>query len=118
MRKLIIHRQRALAAFALTYFVHVNKDREAHLQELSQMENPRMKASGDFGLRNGQTVAIPMEETGGNFFVGIYTQERNHVSPQISIAPGTEDVAFEIITDFDGNKRLAFRLVPAELPEA
>ena len=117
MRNLIIHRERALAAFALTYYVHVNRDREQHLQALSEMADSRLEARGDYGLRNGQTVKIPIEETGAMFFVGIYTQEKNHVSQQVSVEPGTEDVSFKIVTDFDGNKRLSFRIEPMEAPE-
>ena len=117
MRNLIIHRERALAAFALTYYVHINRDREQHLQDLSQMADPRLEARGDYGLRNGQTVKIPIEDSGTKFFIGIYTQEKNHVSLQVPVEPGTEDISFKIITDFDGNKRLSFRIEPMEAPE-
>ncbi len=110
MRNLILYRERALAAFALTYHCHVNRDRDAHMEALSHMADPRMEAKGDYGLRNGQTVSIPMEETGGSFFVGVYTQEKSYVSDAIAVPAGTEDVKYKIITDFDGNKRLSFRV--------
>lgn len=116
MRNLIIHRERALAAFALSYHIHVNRDREEHLRELDGMSDPRLEAHGDYALRNGQTLKLPMEETGGSFFVGIYTQEKNHVSLPVPVPAGSEDVAFRIITDFDGNKRLSFRIAPMETP--
>lgn len=112
MRNLVIHRERALAAFALTYFIHVDRDREQHLRDLAEMQDPRLEARGDYGLKNGQTVKIPIEETGTRFFVGIYTQEKNHVSLQVPVEQGTEDVYFKIVTDFDGNKRLSFRIEP------
>lgn len=114
MRNLIIHRERALAAFALTYYVHVNKNREEHLSALSAMADPRLEARGDYGLRNGMTVKIPIDQGENWFFVGIYTQEKNHVSQQVPIGAGTEDVSFKIITDFDGNKRLSFRIEAVE----
>ena len=114
MRNLIIHRERALAAFALSYHIHVNRDREQHLRELEAMADPRLEAHGDYALRNGQTLKIPLEETGGSLFVGIYTQEKNHVSLPVPIPAGPEDIAFRIITDFDGNRRLSFRISPME----
>lgn len=114
MRELIIHRERALAAFALTYYVHINRDREAHLRALEAMADPRLEARGDYGLRNGQTLRIPMDQEGGSFFIGIYTQEKNHVSLPVPVPPGEADIAFRIITDFDGNKRLSFRIAPME----
>ena len=115
MRNLIIHRERALAAFALSYHIHVNRDREEHLRALEAMADPRLEARGDYALKNGQTLKIPMDESGGSFFVGIYTQEKNHVSLPVPVPPGHEDAAFRIITDFDGNKRLSFRLAPMEI---
>ena len=118
MRNLIIHRERALAAFALTYYCHVNRDRAAHLRELEEMEDPRTQARGDYGVRNGETIRIPMDEAGGKFFMGIYTQNTSHVSPEITVEPGTEDVCYMIVTDFDGERRLAFRILPAEPVEA
>ena len=117
MRNLIIHRERALAAFALTYYVHVNQNREQHLQDLAAMADPRLEARGDYGLSNGGTVKIPIDEGENRFFIGIYTQEKNHVSQEVPIGPGTGDVSFKIITDFDGNKRLSFRVAPVESPE-
>ena len=116
MRNLIIHRERALAAFALSYHIHVNRDREQHLRDLENLADPRLEARGDYALRNGQTLKIPMDESGGSFFVGIYTQEKNHVSLPVPVPPGSGDAAFRIITDFDGNKRLSFRVAPMEIP--
>lgn len=113
MRYLILERERALAAFALTYYCHLNRDRQAHMEALSRMSDPRLEAQGDYGLKNGQTIRIPIEESEGQFFIGIYTQAKNHVSGQVPIPAGTEDVAYRIITDFDGNKRLAFRIEKA-----
>ncbi len=116
MRNLVIHRERALAAFALTYYIHLNRDRDQHLQALQQMADPRLEARGDYGLKNGQTVKIPIGEEGTRFFVGIYTQEKNHVSLQVPVEPGKEDVYFQIVTDFDGNKRLSFRIEAVNAP--
>lgn len=113
MRYLILHRERALAAFALTYYCHLNRDRQKHMEDLSHMSDPRLEAQGDYGLKNGQTLKIPIDETEGQFFMGIYTQTKNHVSGQVPIPAGTEDVAYRIITDYDGDKRLAFRIEKA-----
>lgn len=118
MRNLVISRQRALAAFALTYYIHLNRDREQHLEELARMEDPRLEARGDYGLKNGQTVRIPIGAEGTRFFVGIYTQEKNHVSLQVPVEPGEEDVFYQIVTDFDGNKRLSFRIEPEQALES
>lgn len=117
MRYLILHRERALAAFALTYYCHVNCDREAHLQEISQLEDPRAQAGGKYGLRNGQTVKIPLEDGENRFFVGIYTQEKCIITPETVIEPGQEDVYYKIVTDFDGNKRISYRIEPMGKPE-
>lgn len=117
MRTLFLYRERALAAFALTYYCHMNRDREAHLSSLSAMADPRLSARGDYGIRNGQTIAIPIENTENRFFVGIYTQEKSIVTPEILIPAGSEDVYYKIITDYDGNKRIDFRVEAMEGPE-
>ncbi len=112
MRYLILQRERALAAFALTYYCHLNRDRQAHMEQLQAMADPRLEATGDYGIKNGQTIRIPISEEENRFFMGIYTQTKNHVSGQVPVPAGTEDVTYRIITDYDGDKRLSFRIEP------
>lgn len=113
MRYLILHRERALAAFALTYYCHLNRDRTVHMEALEQMAEPRLEARGDYGLKNGQTIKIPISQEENQFFIGIYTQQKNHVSGSVPIPAGETDVAYRILTDYDGDKRLSFRIEEA-----
>lgn len=110
MRNLIVHRERALACFAMKYHVIVNEDREAFLRRLAEEEGSiHLWNSGGYALRNGETVSIPLGEEGGRFFVVACLDGRDIATDPISVPAGAEDVRCTVFTDFDGNKRLAIR---------
>lgn len=114
MRHLILHRQRALACFAMKYCCILNRDREAFLRSPEGQDPLALLGSG-IGpvLRNGETVSIDIGDGGCTFFVAACLDGRNLVTDEVVIPPGTEDAAYVIRTDYDGYKRLSICVVPA-----
>ena len=114
MRHLILHRQRALACFAIKYHCILNQDREAFLCRL-QRQDPLalLEEASEYMLRNGETISIDIScEERSAFFVAVYLEKRNIVTQEIIIEPGGRDVSYEIRTDYDGNRRLDIGIVP------
>ena len=115
MRRLIIHRERALACFAMKYHCIVNRDREEFLARLREEAQPvHLWDETEYALSNGQTVSIPIEDGGCRFFVVACLDGRDLATDEIAVVPGEEDVSFVVRTDYDGNRRLGIRLIPAE----
>lgn len=115
MRKLILHRQRALACFAMKYHCVVNEDREAFLRDLAASDQPvHLWDRTDGVLRNGETAALSIPEEACRFFVVACLNGWDLPTEEVVLAPGTEDVFYTVITEFDGDRRLSLRLVPTE----
>ena len=110
MRKLIVHRERALACFAMKYHCVVGEDREEFLRRLAEEEEPiHLWNSGGYTLRNGERIAIPIGTEGGRFFVVACLDGRVISTETLLVPPGEEDAECTVFTDFDGNKRLGIR---------
>lgn len=115
MRKLIVHRERALACFAMKYHCVVGRDREAFLRELaSEEKSVHLWGETDRALKNGQTISLEVGEGATTLFVVACLDGRDMATEELAIPPGGEDRAFTVVTDYDGNRRLAIRLVPGE----
>lgn len=118
MRHLILHRQRALIGFALNYYCVLGSDREGFLARLDQE-----KAAAQAGesihprLRNGDTIVLDLPDQGGSFFVAVFLEDRSIVTEPITIGPGSEDVAYGILTDRIPYKGMVIALAQAKPQE-
>jgi hypothetical protein len=112
MRRIIIRRERALAAFALKYYCVFDRDSERFIAELeSNTATARFAHVGDVSLRNGETIRVNMDEEDHTFFVMIYTENKNIATNTVSIPAGQEELTYKIITDYDGYRNLTFSVV-------
>lgn len=115
MRNLILHRQKALACFAMKYHCIVNEDREAFLRELAASDQPvHLFDQTDRALRNGETITLPIPEEGCRFFVVACLNGWDLPTEDVVVPPGTSDVRYTVVTDFDGNRSLSLRILPDE----
>lgn len=111
MGRLVVHRQRALGAFALKYHCFFGKDREAFMKVLEEtplVDRPQLPS--DCTLKNGERVTVELGEQGSCFFVAVYLESRTIVTPTVEVLPG--DSAYTIETDFDRYLGLSLRVVP------
>jgi hypothetical protein len=103
MRQLILHRERALAGFALLHYALVDRDKTEFLQELKKKPYTcRPEWGGDFALRNGETRRMELDEGEHTLFVAVYLESRLILTDVMSIPAGQEDAKFTIFTEFDG----------------
>ena len=115
MRRLVIHRERALACFAMKYHCIVGRERERFLEELSKQGPGVHLWDGDEPtLQNGQTIGIVIGEEPVSFFVVACLDGWDLATEEVTIPAGEGDVYFTVRTDFDGDKRLSLQLIPAE----
>jgi hypothetical protein len=115
MRQLILHRERALAGFAIRYFGVLDRDPAAFVAELERSaETARFAHVGDCALRNGETVSLNLDDGPHTLFVIIYTESRNVVTNLVTIDAGREDAEFTVRTEYDGYRKLQFVLGPTE----
>lgn len=112
MRELTVHRQRALACFAMEYYCVVGQDREVFLRGLAEQEGPVHRCAAP-ALKNGQTIAGSIGEEETSLFVVACLDGRDLATETVTIPAGQEDAAYEVITDFDGDRKLAICIVPA-----
>jgi hypothetical protein len=118
MRHITIHRERALAAFALKYYCVFDRDSERFIAELEANEaTARFAHVGDVSLRNGEKIRVGMDEEEHTFFAMIYTENKNIATNTVTVPAGTEDMAYQIITDYDGYRTLSFTIQPENLAE-
>ena len=113
MRHLIIHRERSLVGFALNYYCVLGQDRDAFLQELPERNaSARRGVASDYPLRNGQTVSIDIGNDALSFFIAVYLDGRSIVTAPISIAAGSDDAVFAILTQAVPYKGMEIAVVP------
>jgi hypothetical protein len=111
MRTCIVHRERALACFSIPYFCLLDEDRAALVAGLEGKDQAALlQTSAGVPIRNGQTLRLPIPETGARFFVAAYLGGRNVISDEFVIPAGSEDVSFTIFTEYDGCRRLDVRV--------
>lgn len=112
MRDLILRRQRALACFALPYFCVLDGDSAA----LVEGWTPQRGAPSSLALRNGERMRIALGEETHTLFVAVCTEQKVCVTETVVLPSGAQDEDYTVVTDYDGCRRLQFRLVPtAEL---
>lgn len=115
MRRLIVHRERALACFAMKYHCVIDRDREEFLAELKDRDQPvHLWGERERALSNGQTISIDIGEERTTFFVVACLDGWDLATEEVVIGPGKEDVSYVVLTDYDGNRRLGIRVVPME----
>ncbi len=105
MRRLIVHRARALACFAMPYYCIPGDDAAALCANTAEA-----KALG-IPVRNGQTVSVTIGTGEQPFFVAAFGENKTMTTGVAMVPSGTEDVHYTIITDYAGERRLSLRLV-------
>lgn len=113
MRQLIIHRQRALMGFGLSYFCILDQTREDFLSRLEGLSRAECNAlEGSAPITNGQTIQIPIDEQAHTFLIALYPEEKNMVTREIPVPSGTEDAVFIIKTDMDMRRGIVVSVGP------
>jgi hypothetical protein len=103
MRQLILHRERALAGFALLHYAVLDRDKTEFLRQQDQKPYTcRPEWGGDFALRNGETRRVELDEGEHTLFVAVYLESRRIITETMTIPAGNEDAKFTIFTEFDG----------------
>lgn len=113
MRQLIVHRQRALACFAMTYYCLPGPTRK-FFDGAPESELPALCQTYGVPLRSGETAAMQIDDAPFEFFAAACLDKRTLLTDSCTVPAGTEDVRFQIITDYDGFRHLQVRLAPAE----
>ena len=111
MRRLIVHRQRALACFAMTYYCLPSPIRPL-IEGMETGDVPALCRKHGVPLRSGETAAMEIGEAPFEFFAVACLDGRSLIMDTCAIPAGTEDVRYDIITDYDGFRRLQVRLAP------
>ena len=102
MRHLIIHRQRALMGFGLSYFCILDETRERFMERLEGLTRAQCNAlEGPVPITNGATIELPLDEAAHTFLIALYPEEKNMVTREIPVPAGTEDVIYLIKTSMD-----------------
>lgn len=115
MRYLIIHRQRALMGFGLSYFCILDQSREDFLARLEGLSRAECSAlDGANPITNGQTVQIPIDDQAHTFLIALYPEEKNMVTREIPVPAGTEDAVFLIKTDMDMRRGIVVAVGPGQ----
>ena len=118
MRKLYVKRQRALACFSVTYHCILGQSQEDHLRWVREQSRPELMRSREpGGMRNGETICLELGEGPSSIFVIAYLEQRDLMTRLLPIPAGTEDLLCTVVTQYDGNRRLALELVPGD-PDA
>ncbi len=113
MRHLIIHRQRALMGFGLSYFCILDQTREDFLARLEGLSRAECNAlEGPTPITNGQTIKVPIDDQAHTFLIALYPEEKNMVTREIPVPAGTEDVVFVIKTDMDMRRGIVVSVGP------
>lgn len=115
MRHLIIHRQRALMGFGLSYFCILDQSREDFLARLEGLSRAECSVlDGAIPITNGQTVQIPIDDQAHTFLIALYPEEKNMVTREIPVPAGTEDAVFLIKTDMDMRRGIVVAVGPGQ----
>ena len=92
MRHLIIHRQRALMGFGLSYFCILDQTRDGFLARLEGLSRAECNAlEGPIPITNGQTIKVPIDDQAHTFLIALYPEEKNMVTREIPVPAGAED---------------------------
>lgn len=113
MRHLIIHRQRALMGFGLSYFCILDETRERFMERLEGLTRAQCNAlEGPVPITNGATIELPLDEAAHTFLIALYPEEKNMVTREIPVPAGTEDVIYLIKTDMDMRRGIVVSVGP------
>lgn len=115
MRHLIIHRQRALMGFGLSYFCILDQSREDFLARLEGLSRAECNGlDGTTPITNGQTIQVPIDDQAHTFLIALYPEEKNMVTREIPVPAGTEDAVFLIKTDMDMRRGIVVAVGPGQ----
>ncbi len=112
MRRLTIHRKKHFVGSLITYNCVLNKNLEtfgAYIDSLSDNELDELEKSL-ITIKNGQTITIEIDEIKNYLFILAITSTGPAVSNEITIEPGTEDIAINLITKYTIFKGSSYKL--------
>ena len=92
MRHLIVHRERALACFAMKYDCVLDREQADFLAELEgkDREELMLNAPG-VPMRNGETITIELDEGEHRFFAAACLESRTMTTNDLTIPAGDAD---------------------------
>ena len=107
MRHLIVHRERALACFAMKYDCVLDREQADFLAELEgkDREELMLNAPG-VPMRNGETITIELDEGEHRFFVAACLESRIMTTNDLTIPAGDADAEINVRTDYNGDRKL------------
>ena len=107
MRHLIVHRERALACFAMKYDCILDTEQAEFLASLEGKDRNELMMNGaGVPMRNGETVSIELDEGEHRFFAAVCLESRTMTTNDLTIPAGDADVEVAVRTDYNGDKRL------------
>ncbi len=119
MRHLIIHRQRALMGFGLSYFCILDETRDSFMAQLEGLSRAECNAlEGPTPITNGATIDLELDDQAHTFLIALYPEEKNMVTREIPVPAGEEDAVFLIKTDMDMRRGIVVSVGPAKKAEA
>ncbi len=107
MRHLIVHRERALACFAMKYDCVLDREQADFLAELKgkDREELMLNAPG-VPMRNGETITIELDEGEHRFFAAACLESRTMTTNDLTIPAGDADAEITVRTDYNGDRKL------------
>ena len=106
MRYLTVHRERALACFAMQYDCILNREQAAFVAE--HEGRPIEEGLGDWPrLRNGGTIRIEIGDGETTFFAVCQTEHKLLCTQTLTIPAGEESVNVLVKTEYNGDRKLS-----------
>ena len=111
MRRLTIHRKKALAGFAVPYFCFIDTDMTSFCGKMPH-EDFITRADENYAVsfKNGESKTMLIDDEQHVLSAVIWRQVGNYVMLPALVPAGTEDLSYSLITDYNGNDVLEFYL--------
>lgn len=108
MRHLQIHRERALACFAISYFCFCDQDPAIFASPMTKDHfDSLVKEKSGLGFRNGESKTVEIDDQAHTLFAAAWRESGCLITNLSPIPEGSDPVSKVIITDYDGAKRLS-----------
>ena len=107
MRHLIVHRERALAYFAMKYDCVLDREQADFLAELEGKDRGELMLNAPgVPMRNGETITIELDEGEHRVFVAACLESRTMTTNDLTIPAGDADAEITVRTDYNGDRKL------------
>ena len=107
MRHLIVHRERALACFAMKYDCVLDREQADFLAELEGTDRGELMLNAPgVPMRNVETITIELDEGEHRFFVAACLESRTMTTNDLTIPAGDADAEITVRTDYNGDRKL------------